>query len=213
MLSRVSARFASSGLKAALPSLAYGYGDLEPAISGRIMEIHHSKHHQAYVTNYNLALEKAEAALGSSIGDGLALHNALRFNGGGHLNHTLFWENLAPVRLGGGDASAAPTLAKAVAHLGGIEGVKAKMSAAGVAVQGSGWAWLAYDAAHDTVVVTSTANQDPVLGPLHPLLAIDVWEHAYYLQYANVRPDYLKNIWAVVNWAAAENRLIKATKK
>lgn len=130
----------------------------------------------------------------------IALQPALKFNGGGHVNHSLFWQNLCPP-----DRAAPPTgaLAAAIAaQFGSVADLQARLSAAGAGIQGSGWAWLGYDPAAGRLALGVTANQDPAstLG-LHPLLGIDCWEHAYYLQYKNVRPDYLKRVWEVVNWA------------
>ncbi|KAL7107539.1 hypothetical protein ACP275_06G060700 [Erythranthe tilingii] len=190
-----------------LPDLAYGYGDLEPAISGEIMQIHHQKHHQAYITNYNKSLEQLDAAI--SKGDASAvvkLQAAIKFNGGGHVNHSIFWKNLAPISEGGGEPPKS-TLGMAIDNnFGSLEALIQKMNAEGAALQGSGWVWLGLDKEFKRLVIATTANQDPLVtvGPnLVPLLGIDVWEHAYYLQYKNVRPDYLKNIWKVINWKYA----------
>ncbi|KAL7146717.1 hypothetical protein ABFS83_06G060200 [Erythranthe nasuta] len=190
-----------------LPDLAYGYGDLEPAISGEIMQIHHQKHHQAYITNYNKSLEQLDAAI--SKGDASAvvkMQAAIKFNGGGHVNHSIFWKNLAPISEGGGEPPKS-TLGMAIDNnFGSLEALIQKMNAEGAALQGSGWVWLGLDKEFKRLVIATTANQDPLVtvGPnLVPLLGIDVWEHAYYLQYKNVRPDYLKNIWKVINWKYA----------
>ena len=197
-----SASSAAATAPATLPDLPYGYGELEPVISGQIMEIHHSKHHQAYVTNFNLALEQYQEA--EAAGDAarmIALHGALKFNGGGHVNHSIFWQNLAPVGKGGGEPPTGALAAKIDATFGSLDALQAAMSARSAAVQGSGWGWLGYDAAGDRLAVATCANQDPLsTAGLVPLLGIDVWEHAYYLDYKNVRPDYLKEIWKVVNW-------------
>jgi len=201
--SATTAASAVATAPATLPDLPYGYGELEPVISGQIMEIHHSKHHQAYVTNFNLALEQYQEA--EAAGDAakmIALQGAIKFNGGGHVNHSIFWQNLAPVGKGGGDPPTGALAAKIDATFGSLDALQATMSAQSAAVQGSGWGWLGYDAAGDRLAVATCANQDPLstVG-LVPLLGIDVWEHAYYLDYKNVRPDYLKEIWKVVNWA------------
>ena len=190
-----------------LPDLPYDYGALEPAISGEIMELHHQKHHQAYVTNYNKALEQLDGAIAK--GDASAvvkLQSAIKFNGGGHVNHSIFWKNLTPAREGGGELPHR-TLGWAIdQNFGSFEALVAKINAEGAALQGSGWVWLALDKEFKKLVVETTANQDPLVtkgAALVPLLGIDVWEHAYYLQYKNVRPDYLKNIWKVINWKYA----------
>ncbi|XP_073305269.1 superoxide dismutase [Mn], mitochondrial [Primulina huaijiensis] len=190
-----------------LPDLPYDYGALEPAISGEIMQIHHQKHHQTYITNYNKALEQLDSAI--SYGDASAtvkLQSALKFNGGGHINHSIFWKNLAPVREGGGEPPKGSLGSFVDSNFGSLEALVQKINAEGAALQGSGWVWLALDKELKRLVVETTANQDPLVtkGPsLVPLLGIDVWEHAYYLQYKNVKPDYLKNIWKVINWKYA----------
>ncbi|KAJ9175999.1 hypothetical protein P3X46_014493 [Hevea brasiliensis] len=190
-----------------LPDLPYDYGALEPAISGEIMQLHHQKHHQTYITNYNKALEQLNDAIEK--GDSAAvvkLQSAIKFNGGGHVNHSIFWKNLAPVREGGGELPHGSLGWAIDADFGSLEKLIQLMNAEGAALQGSGWVWLALDKELKKLVVETTANQDPLVtkGPtLVPLLGIDVWEHAYYLQYKNVRPDYLKNIWKVMNWKYA----------
>ncbi|GFY83451.1 manganese superoxide dismutase 1 [Actinidia rufa] len=171
------------------------------------MELHHKKHHQTYVTNYNNALQQLDAAMAK--GDTptvVKLQSPIKFNGGGHINHSIFWKNLAPVSEGGGEPPK-HSLGWAIdLHFGSLEALIQKMNAEGAALQGSGWVWLGLDKEFKRLVVETTANQDPLLtkGPsLVPLLGIDVWEHAYYLQYKNVKPDYLKNIWKVMNWKYA----------
>ncbi|KAL1187889.1 Superoxide dismutase [Mn] 1 [Cardamine amara subsp. amara] len=190
-----------------LPDLPYDYGALEPAISGEIMQIHHQKHHQAYITNYNNALEQLDLAVNK--GDAstvVKLQSAIKFNGGGHVNHSIFWKNLAPINEGGGEPPKGSLGSAIDTHFGSLEGLVKKMSAEGAAVQGSGWVWLGLDKELNKLVVDTTANQDPLVtkgGSLVPLVGIDVWEHAYYLQYKNVRPEYLKNVWKVINWKYA----------
>ncbi|EPS65962.1 hypothetical protein M569_08814 [Genlisea aurea] len=190
-----------------LPDLPYDYAALEPVISAEIMKLHHQKHHQAYITNYNKALDQLHAAI--SNGDASAvvkLQSAIKFNGGGHLNHSIFWQNLAPVEEGGGEPPKG-SLGWAIDNdFGSLEALIQKINAEGAALQGSGWVWLGLDKELKHLVVETTANQDPLVtkgSSLVPLLGIDVWEHAYYLQYKNVRPDYLKNIWKVINWKYA----------
>ncbi|CAN0222602.1 superoxide dismutase [Mn], mitochondrial [Lethenteron reissneri] len=195
-----------------LPDLPYDYGALEPHINANIMQLHHSKHHATYVNNLNVAEQKlAEAAAKGDVTAEIALQPAIKFNGGGHINHSIFWTNLSPN--GGG----APTgdLQKAIeADFGSFTKLQEKMSAASVAVQGSGWGWLGYDKETGRLRIAACANQDPLQATtgLIPLLGIDVWEHAYYLQYKNVRPDYLKAIWNVVNWTNVAERLAAAKK-
>ncbi|XP_068634252.1 superoxide dismutase [Mn], mitochondrial-like [Aristolochia californica] len=190
-----------------LPDLPYDYGALEPAISGEIMRLHHQKHHQTYVTNYNNALEQLEVALNK--GDAptvVKLQSAIKFNGGGHINHSIFWKNLIPVNEGGGEPPKGDLGVAIDKQFGSLEVLVQKINAEGAALQGSGWVWLALDKIQKNLLVETTANQDPLVtksASLVPLLGVDVWEHAYYLQYKNVKPDYLKNIWKVINWKYA----------
>ncbi|GAQ87983.1 manganese superoxide dismutase [Klebsormidium nitens] len=196
-----------------VPPLDYDYGELEPVISGEIMRLHHQKHHQAYVTGYNTALEKLEGA--QAKGDTpaiVALQSAINFNGGGHINHSIFWKNLAPPAKGGGEPPSGPLAAALDQEFGSLDAFKSKFAATTAAVQGSGWGWLAYNPDTHHILITTTPNQDPVSARgLVPLLGVDVWEHAYYLQYKNVRPDYLKAIWKVVNWKDVEKRFAAAS--
>ncbi len=192
-------------------SLPYDYGALEPYIDTQTMLIHHDKHHAAYVTNLNKALESAPELASKSIEDILGnlsavpekIRQAVINNGGGHYNHTLFWGIMGPK--GGGEPKG--DLAKAIdAAFGNYEGLREKINNAGMTRFGSGWAWLAVDAAGQLQVL-STANQDsPVSSGLHPVLGVDVWEHAYYLKYQNRRADYLSAWWNVVNWEAVAAR-------
>ncbi|XP_058110617.1 superoxide dismutase [Mn], mitochondrial-like [Magnolia sinica] len=192
-----------------LPDLPYDYGALEPVISGEIMTLHHQKHHQTYVTNYNKALEQLDEAM--TKGDSstvVQLQSAIKFNGGGHVNHSIFWKNLTPINEGGGEPPKGSLGWAIDTHFGSMEALVKKINAEGAAVQGSGWVWLGLDKELKKLVVETTANQDPLVtkgASLVPLLGIDVWEHAYYLQYKNVRPDYLKNIWKVINWKYASD--------
>ena len=194
-----------------LPPLPYPTNALEPHIDAQTMEIHHGKHHAAYVTNLNAALEKAPELANKSLDELLknlnavpeAVRTSVRNNGGGHWNHTLFWQSMTPK--GGG----APTgkLAEAInAAFGDFEKFKEQFNAAGAARFGSGWVWLVKEGGK--LAITSTPNQDnPIMdGKPAPLLGNDVWEHAYYLKYQNRRPDYLKAWWNVVNWAEVGKR-------
>jgi len=182
-------------------------------ISADIMKIHHTKHHQTYVTNLNAALEQyADAQAKNDVTKMIALQPALRFNGGGHINHSIFWQNLASPKNGGGGAPSGE-LAKAIdAQFGSFAAFQTKFQTASVAVQGSGWGWLGYNAESKRVEIATLPNQDPLTG-LTPLLGVDVWEHAYYLQYKNVRPDYLKAIWNVINWSDVSKRFDAARHK
>ncbi|GLE01384.1 hypothetical protein PINS_up010214 [Pythium insidiosum] len=197
-----------------LPDLPYDFGALEPVISAEIMQLHHQKHHQAYVTNYNAALEQfAEAEHKGDHAKMIALQPALRFNGGGHVNHSIFWTNLAPPKQGGGGEPEGELLKAIEAEFSSFENFKKTFSAKTAAVQGSGWGWLGYSPEQKRVQIVTCANQDPCSTTgLVPLLGIDVWEHAYYLQYKNVRPDYLNAIWKVVNWQNVEERFLVAKK-
>lgn len=186
-----------------LPKLTYAYDALEPHIDARTMEIHHTKHHNTYVTNLNAAVEGTEFAnkdlleLISNI-DALPAdkQTAVRNNGGGHANHTLFWELLAP----GGAKAPSGELASAIeAKFGSFAAFKNEFAKAAAGRFGSGWAWLIVDGGE--LAITSTPNQDsPVMEGKTPILGLDVWEHAYYLNYQNRRPDYIAAFWNVVNW-------------
>jgi len=196
-----------------LPDLPYDYAALEPTIDEQTMRIHHGKHHQAYVDNANKALEGTDwadkpveeilANLDSIPEDKRA---AARNNVGGHANHSLFWEIMAPG--GGGEPTGA--LAEAIgSSFGGLDDLKAQVNDAGVKRFGSGWTWVVADGG--SVSVMSTPNQDsPLMEGKTPILGIDVWEHAYYLTYQNRRPDYLAAWWDVVNWEAVSRRFEQA---
>ncbi|KAL2174093.1 Manganese/iron superoxide dismutase [Thermothelomyces heterothallicus CBS 202.75] len=197
--------------KATLPDLPYDYSALEPYISGKIMELHHSKHHQTYVNGLNSALEAiAEAESKGDFGKAATVAPLLNFHGGGHLNHSLFWENLAPAsREGGGEPDGA--LKKAIdSDFGSFDNFRKQMNTALAGIQGSGWAWLVKDKSAGTLGIVTRANQDPVSGPYVPLLGIDAWEHAYYLQYENRKAEYFEAIWNVLNWKTAAQRFEKA---
>lgn len=196
-----------------LPELGYSFDALEPFISKEIMEIHYTKHHQAYVNNFNIALEKAkDAESKGDLGHMIALQQALKFNGGGHINHSIFWTNLAPVSQGGGKLEKGALHAKILEDFGSVESLKEQMSALGASLQGSGWVWLGYDKGTKRLVLVNCQNQDPLISMGYiPLLGIDVWEHAYYLQYKNVRAEYIKNIWNVVNFKNVEERYLAAS--
>lgn len=194
-----------------LPKLPYAYEALEPFIDAQTMTIHHTKHHQAYITNLNGALEKHPELALWTLDDMLtrlnevpeAARGVVRNHGGGTLNHNIFWEIMAPNA--GGEPTG--TLAKAIeADFGGFANFKAEFEKAAGGRFGSGWAWLAKKG--DKLVVVSTANQDnPLTDGLKPLLGIDVWEHAYYLKYQNRRAEYVTNWWNVVNWSEVARRL------
>jgi Fe-Mn family superoxide dismutase len=193
-----------------LPALPYDFAALEPSIDARTMEIHHDKHHAAYVNNLNGALEKAPELQSRSLEDLLknldsvpeAIRTTVRNNGGGHWNHTMFWEIMAPN--GGGEPTG--KLADAIkASFGDFAAFKTQLADAAAKRFGSGWAWLIKDGSK--LAITSTPNQDtPVMEGKHAILGVDVWEHAYYLKYQNRRPDYVAAWWNVVNWPEVARR-------
>uniref|UniRef100_UPI00398F6E1C superoxide dismutase [Mn], mitochondrial isoform X1 n=2 Tax=Pristiophorus japonicus TaxID=55135 RepID=UPI00398F6E1C len=205
-------RCLASRPKHTLPDLPFDYGALEPHISAEIMQLHHNKHHATYVNNLNVTEEKyAESLAKGDVTTQIALQPALRFNGGGHINHSIFWTNLSP---NGGGEPAGELMETIKQDFGSFETFKEKMSAISVGVQGSGWGWLGYSKSSGRLQLAAASNQDPLQGTtgLIPLLGIDVWEHAYYLQYKNVRGDYLKAIWNVINWENVGERLKAAMK-
>ena len=191
-----------------LPDLAYDFNALEPYISAEIMQLHYSKHHNGYVTNLNAALEKYyDAESKGDMSAMIGLQQAIRFNGGGHVNHSIFWTNLASPSHGGGGAPSGDLATALIKEFGSLESFISTFSSQTSAVQGSGWGWLGYHKPSSKLVIATSSNQDPLSTQgLVPLLGIDVWEHAYYLQYKNVRADYVKNIWNVVNWKNVEQR-------
>ncbi len=197
-----------------LPDLPYGYDALEPHIDARTMEIHHSKHHATYVNKLNAALESHRDLQKKSVEDLIsdldrvpdAIRTAVRNHGGGHANHTLFWQIMS----GSGGGEPAGDLAAALkTAFGDFATFKQQFSDAAAARFGSGWAWLVL--ANGKLVVESTANQDsPLMGGKTPLVGLDVWEHAYYLKYQNRRPDYVQAWWNVVNWEEVAKRFAAA---
>ena len=171
------------------------------------MQLHHSKHHNTYVNNLNVAEEKlAEAVATNDVSQIIQLQPALRFNGGGHLNHSIFWEVLSP---NGGGEPTGDLMETIRRDFESFENMKKELSTVSVGVQGSGWGWLGYNPASGRLRIAACINQDPLQPTtgLIPLFGIDVWEHAYYLQYKNVRPDYVNAIWNIVNWKNVEQRL------
>ncbi|MCM3663999.1 superoxide dismutase [Mesobacillus subterraneus] len=197
-----------------LPQLPYAYDALEPHIDKETMNIHHTKHHNTYVTNLNNALEGNEELLSKTVEEVVAnldavpeaARTAVRNNGGGHANHSLFWQVISPN--GGGEPTG--ELAEAISSkFGGFEGFKEEFSKAATTRFGSGWAWLVVN--NGELEVTSTPNQDsPLMEGKTPILGLDVWEHAYYLNYQNRRPEYIGAFWNVVNWEEVNNRYTSA---
>jgi Fe-Mn family superoxide dismutase len=194
-----------------LPALPYAPEVLEPHIDKMTMEIHHGKHHNAYVTNLNKALESAPDLQSKSLEELLAnncaivpeaIRTAVRNNGGGHINHSMFWHIMAP---GAGGSPVGNVAAAINSTFGSFDAFKEKFGAAAVGRFGSGWAWLLKSSSG--LEIASTANQDsPVMEGKSPVMGLDVWEHAYYLKYQNRRPDYIAAWWNVVNWAEIEKR-------
>ncbi|NHU85583.1 superoxide dismutase [Kocuria sp. JC486] len=195
--------------KYVLPELDYDYAALEPHISARIMELHHSKHHNTYVTGANTALEKmAEARENGDSAGAAKLSKDLQFNLGGHVNHSIFWKNMSPD--GGGKPEG--ELASAIDDaFGSFDAFQAQFTAVATTIQGSGWAILAYEPIGGNLVIEQMYDQQNGV-PLAtiPLLQLDMWEHAFYLDYQNVKPDYVKAWWNVVNWQDVAQRLEKA---
>lgn len=197
-----------------LPPLPYAFDALEPYIDAQTMEIHHGRHHATYVNNLNAALEGHEELQQKSVEELISdlnsvpesIRTAVRNNGGGHANHTLFWEIMSPN--GGGEPTG--ELAAAINEtFGSFEKFKEEFTKAALGRFGSGWAWLVVDGGK--LAVTSTPNQDsPLMEGKTPILGLDVWEHAYYLKYQNRRPDYVNAWWNVVNWNAVNERYLKA---
>jgi Fe-Mn family superoxide dismutase len=192
-----------------LPDLPYDYAALEPHISGAIMELHHDKHHAAYVAGANTALEKLAAARESGSLDAVNLFEKnLAFNLGGHVNHSVFWKNLSP---DGGDRPEGELAAAIDEHFGSFDGFSAHFSAVANGVQGSGWSILAWESIGQKLVIVQLYDQQANLAlGLVPLLMLDMWEHAFYLQYKNVKADYVKAFWNVVNWADVAQRFTAA---
>ena len=192
-----------------LPALAYDYGALEPHISGQIMELHHDKHHAAYVKGANTALEKlADARESDDFGAISKLQKDLAFNLSGHVLHSLFWENLSPT---GGGAPTGALADQLGADFGGFDRFKRHMSEAASTIQGSGWALAAWDPASSRIIIEQVYDHQGNHGQgTMPLLAIDAWEHAYYLQYQNVKADFFAAVWNVFDWNDVSQRLVAA---
>ncbi len=195
-----------------LPELGYDYGALAPHISAQIMELHHSKHHQTYVTGANTALDQlAEARDSGNFAAINKLEKDLAFNLGGHVNHSVFWTNLSP---DGGDKPVGAIATAIDEYFGSFDKFQAQFTAAALGVQGSGWAALVYDSIGDRLVIAQFFDQQsnfPV--GVIPVLLLDVWEHAYYLDYKNVRADYVRAFWNIVNWVNVEQRYTSAKER
>ncbi|MEV2275217.1 superoxide dismutase [Nocardiopsis sp. NPDC049922] len=192
-----------------LPELSYDYAALEPWISGQIMELHHSKHHAAYVAGANTALEQmAEARESGNFGTIPMLEKNLAFHLGGHVNHSIFWQNLSA---DGGDKPEGELGAAIDDQFGSFDAFRAHFGAAANTIQGSGWAILAYEPLGQRLIIEQLYDQQAnIPHSTTPLLMLDMWEHAFYLQYKNVKADYVKAFWNVVNWADVQQRFAKA---
>jgi len=215
-MSATSAQGAAPHMSFTLPPLPYSFDALEPYIDAKTMEIHHDKHHNAYVTNVNKALESAPDLAKLSVEELCvslskvpeSIRTAVRNNGGGHLNHTMFWKLM---KKGGGGEPTGDLAGAISSAFGSFADFKTKFTQAGITRFGSGWAWLLLR--DGKLVVESTANQDnPIMDGGKPILGVDVWEHAYYLKYQNRRPDYLEAWWNTVNWSQAADNYAAAKK-
>ena len=198
--------------KYVLPELAYDYAALEPSISARIMELHHSKHHAAYVAGANTALEQlAEARESGNFANINKLQKDLAFHLSGHVNHSIFWKNLGPDSQGRPDGELAAAIAE---FFGSFEAFQAHFNAAAMGIQGSGWAFLAWDSLGERLIIEQLYDQQSnVATATVPLLMLDMWEHAFYLDYVNVKGDYVKAFWNIVNWQDVSARFTAATQK
>jgi len=195
-----------------LPDLPYDFAALEPHISGKIMELHHDKHHAAYVAGANAALDGlAEARETGNLANVNKLEKDLAFNLGGHVNHSIFWTNMSP---NGGDKPTGELAAAIDDQFGSFDKFQAHFTATALGVQGSGWAVLAWDALGQRLIIVQLFDQQGNLpAGIVPLLMLDVWEHAYYLDYKNVRADYVKAFWTIVDWANVQQRFTAAGEK
>ena len=198
--------------KYSLPELSYDYGALEPHISGKIMELHHSKHHAAYVAGVNSALDAlAEAREKNEFGAINKLQKDLAFHLGGHVNHSIFWKNLTPSSEGRPEGELAAAI---VEFFGSFEAFQAHFNAAALGIQGSGWAFLAWDSLGERLIIEQLYDQQGNLAAATvPLLMLDMWEHAFYLDYKNVKGDYVKAFWNIVSWSDVSARFDAARKQ
>ncbi|KAA8897424.1 superoxide dismutase [Mn] [Sphaerosporella brunnea] len=190
-----------------LPPLPYKYHELEPYISEQIMKLHHDKHHRAYVDKLNAAMEAHVKALAvSDVKAQIELQQAIKFNGGGHINHALFWPSLCPPGLLASEPNSAPLLIEALtAQFGSFDAFKERFKVLLLALQGSGWGWLV-KTQRNVLELRTTKDQDPVTDDVSVILGIDMWEHAYYLQYWNDKASYVDGIWNIINWELLEAR-------
>ncbi|OMH85180.1 Superoxide dismutase [Mn] 1, mitochondrial [Zancudomyces culisetae] len=242
---KIGVRFGGARFKHTLPELAYGYDELEPVLSKKLMMLHHDKHHRAYVTNLNNSIEQMKTLLDSSAAltgkqEGVSgdknkleslrneilandkklaeLQRIVGFNAGGHINHSLMWDTIKPTKNGGGDEGneISASLSKQISRdFGGIDNLKKLLVGKSMGLMGSGWGWLVFDYNNKSLGVMTTANQDTVgaAGNYEALFGIDAWEHAYYVDYNNVKLDFYQNIWKIVNWKKISETYEKAMSK
>lgn len=197
-----------------LPKLSYELNELEPVISEQIMQVHYNKHHAGYVKNLNESVKNLrDAEARGDVSQQIVIGGAIKFNGGGHINHSLYWENLAPIGRGGGELHDGPLKDLICETFGSLDHLIEIMTPMCIGVQGSGWGWLGYCTVCKQLRPFTTDNHDLLVtkGAM-PILCIDVWEHAYYLQYKNLRADYVKAIWSIVNWNVVEQRFMTLRK-
>ena len=195
-----------------LPDLPYDYNELEPILTAEMMQLHHDKHHRGYVNNLNAALEKYhEAEMKKDAEKMVELQSAIKFNGGGHINHSIFWQILQPQKKGGGEVDKNSNIFKAIENdFSSFEAFQNLLNGQSAAVQGSGWGWLGYSKQTKNLVVETCLNHDLISARgIAPIFCIDVWEHAYYLKYRNLRADFIKEIWKILNWKEIEKRFNK----
>ena len=195
-----------------LPDLPYDYNELEPILTAEMMQLHHDKHHRGYVNNLNAALEKYhEAEMKKDAEKMVELQSAIKFNGGGHINHSIFWQILQPQKKGGGEVDKNSNIFKAIENdFSSFEAFQNLLNGQSAAVQGSGWGWLGYSKQTKSLVVETCSNHDLISARgIAPIFCIDVWEHAYYLKYRNLRADFIKEIWKILNWKEIEKRFNK----
>jgi Fe-Mn family superoxide dismutase len=194
-----------------LPKLSYDFNELEPVLSQETLELHYMKHHMAYVNNLNIALDKYhEAEKKKDLSQMVALQSVIQFNGGGHINHSFFWTCLASQKKGGGIPPKNELMQKLNKDYDSFDKFIEKFNQIAVSLQGSGWAWLAYNKTTKSIEITTSFNHGTLTARgFIPLMVIDVWEHAYYLQYKNKRAEFLENIWKIINWGAIEENYKK----
>ena len=195
-----------------LPPLPYNMDELEPVLSKETLEFHYGKHHAGYIKNLNDALQKeSEAEAKRNLSGQIIIDEAVKFNGGGHINHSLYWENLQPIAKGGGTIKDGPLKAAIDLTFQSVDKMKEKLTGMSAGLKGSGWGWLGFCTNTKSLCLITTDVHDLLLAKgIVPLLCIDVWEHAYYLQYKNLRADYIKALWSIVNWSVVEERYKKA---